>query len=173
MLKEDPLREPLSGGEGREGRAADRGRESGGEVESELQDGERREGRERKTERRGGRQQVLKCRIVFPPPSPPPSRLNLPTHPPSRQLMDKASVCLRHGGEEQVDHQSAESIRALAVDGSPLSDSSCLVGHSRRLKGTKLDHRDTRREPYPQHKWLSAGLIDKLPLHFISQTDRA
>lgn len=50
---------------------------------------------------------------------------------------------------------------------------SCLVGHSRGLKGTKLDHRDTRREHYPQHKWLSAGLIDKLPLHFISQTDRA
>lgn len=25
----------------------------------------------------------------------------------------------------------------------------------------------------PPHKWLSAWLIDKLPLHFISQTDRA
>lgn len=37
---------------------------------------------------------VLKCRIVFLPPSPRPSSLNLPTHPPSRQLMDKASVCL-------------------------------------------------------------------------------
>lgn len=42
-----------------------------------------------------------------------------------------------------------------------------------RLKGTKLDHRDSQCEPYPQHKRLSAGLIDKLPLHFISQTDRA
>jgi len=50
---------------------------------------------------------------------------------------------------------------------------SLLVGHSRRLKGSKLDHRDARRECYPQHKWLSAGLIDKLPLHFISRTDRA
>lgn len=47
------------------------------------------------------------------------------------------------------------------------------VGHSPGLKGTKLDHRDTRREHYSQYKWLSAGLIDKLPLHFISQTDRA
>lgn len=37
---------------------------------------------------------VLKCRIVSLPPSPPPSCLNLPTHPPSQQLMDKASVCL-------------------------------------------------------------------------------
>lgn len=43
----------------------------------------------------------------------------------------------------------------------------------RRLKGTKLDHSDTRDESYPQHKWLRAGLIDKLPLHFISQTDWA
>lgn len=50
---------------------------------------------------------------------------------------------------------------------------SCLVGQLRRLKGTKLDHCHTRCECYPQHKWLSAGLIDKLPLHFISQTDRA
>ena len=50
---------------------------------------------------------------------------------------------------------------------------SCLVGHWKRLKATKLDHHDTQRECYPQHKWLSAGLIDKLPLHFISQTDRA
>lgn len=49
----------------------------------------------------------------------------------------------------------------------------CRVGHSQGLKGTKLDHRDTRREHYSQYKWLSAGLIDKLPLHFISQTDRA
>lgn len=49
----------------------------------------------------------------------------------------------------------------------------CRVGHSQGLKGTKLDHRDTRRQYYSQYKWLSAGLIDKLPLHFISQTDRA
>lgn len=38
-------------------READRGRESKIEVERELQDGEGREGQERKTERRGGRQQ--------------------------------------------------------------------------------------------------------------------
>lgn len=50
----------------------------------------------------------------------------------------------------------------------------CPVGHTRAgLKGTKLDHGDTQREHYSQYKWLSAGLIDKLPLHFISQTDRA
>lgn len=49
----------------------------------------------------------------------------------------------------------------------------CLVGHSQRLKGTKLDHHDTQSEHYRRHKRLSAGLIDKLPLHFISQTDQA
>lgn len=54
-----------------------------------------------------------------------------------------------------------------------LSHSPALLDTSLRLKGTKLDHRDTQRKRYPQHKWLSAGLIDKLPLHFISQTDRA
>lgn len=37
--------------------STDRGRESEREVESKLQNGEGREGRERKTERRGGQQQ--------------------------------------------------------------------------------------------------------------------
>lgn len=57
--------------------------------------------------------------------------------------------------------------------GSPVVNCVCLVvtflvGHPWGLKGTKLDHRDTRRECY-----LTVGLIDKLPLHFISQTDWA
>lgn len=58
MLKEDPLREPLSGGKGKERERMEGGsKERAREVKSELQDGEEREGRERKTERRGGRQQ--------------------------------------------------------------------------------------------------------------------
>lgn len=76
-------------------------------------------------------------------------------------------------------HLAGEQQAQIPFSGSPVVDlcvllsQSRLVGHSQRLKGTKLDHRDTQRECYPQHKWLSAGLIDKLPLHFISQTDRA
>ena len=64
MLKEDPLREPLSGGEGRERREADRGRESGGEVESELQDGEK-EGRAGKKDREEGRAAAVKLHFIL------------------------------------------------------------------------------------------------------------
>lgn len=71
----------------------------------------------------------------------------------------------------------------ILFSGSPVAADLCvlliivtrsrLVGQLRRLKATKLDHCHIGCESYPQHKWLSAGLIDKLPLHFISQTDRA
>lgn len=54
MLKDDPLREPLSGGAGEEKK---RQIDGGEVVESGLQDEERQEGRERQAERRGGRQQ--------------------------------------------------------------------------------------------------------------------
>lgn len=66
MLKEDPLREPLSGGEGKERggrREADRGTESKREVERESEDGEGREGRERKTEE--GRAAAVKLHFIL------------------------------------------------------------------------------------------------------------
>lgn len=73
MLKEDPLREPLSGGDEKRKRKEGERQIEGGkarerQVESELQDGEEKEGRERKTERRGGRQQsscTLSWQISF------------------------------------------------------------------------------------------------------------
>lgn len=79
-------------------------------------------------------------------------------------------------------HFADEQQAQILFSGSPLVDlcvslslshSPALAGRSPGLKGTKMDHRDTQRRYYPQHKRLSAGLIDKLPLHFISQTDRA
>lgn len=72
MLKEDPLREPLSGGEGERNREEEERLIEGEKAEerwwASYRMGIGREGRERKTERKGGRQQsscTLSWQISF------------------------------------------------------------------------------------------------------------
>lgn len=68
MLKEDPLREPLSGGEKErkreEGERQIEGEKAKREEGSELQDRERREGRERK-DREEGRAAAVKLHFIL------------------------------------------------------------------------------------------------------------